>query len=325
MKKLINICIIASSINIYASSDLKEVISSDDAPLVNKTYYKLKRKWYSAKSGFTASVGSWYINWDQTSTSDKMLKNQNDSLDVNYDISASVAAVLTLKANYKLLSAKVEYYSTGMTAKKDEKISGLNANLSIVDIIPYMDTEFRLSSANFEGSIQSNSSNGTFKTQVNKFDLIVYPFNKYLGFGYRKYSYDFPQDLYLVKNSDDSILTKGLANVKYDGNFYTVALDNKRLKERGFMYSALAGVGKLTPSAVGYDQYLEKSDAKFADLFLGYGITTKKRGLRLSFIAGYSYNKIETKAQIKDSQDYTLMTQFNTEFHGPFAQVAIIY
>jgi hypothetical protein len=146
-----------------------------------------------------------------------------------------------------------------------------------------------------------------------------------LGVGYRKYKYDLPQDVYLVKNSDNTVLINGLIDVEYSGDFITIALDNKRLKEEGFLYSAIVGIGQFTPSAEGYDKYLEEQDAKFAELFVGYGVVTNKRGLRLSLTGGYKYNKIQTDAKLKDNEDYTLMTQFDTELHGPFVQITIIY
>jgi hypothetical protein len=334
MKKLLVGCVIVSSC-LYGSGDLQEQITNADAPITSKAYFALKHKWYDTKSGASVSLGTWHVMWDQSSTSSDILTNKNDALNVNYDIEDSLASVLTIKANYRLLAMSLEYYSTGVTAKDDEEVSGLNLGLTVTDLIPYIDTEFRVNSANFKGSIlateQSDGttasetpSSGKFETQLNIYDFIIYPFNKYVGFGYRKYKYDFPQDMYVMRNSDNSGISRGLANIEYSGDFATVIVDNKRRVDDGIIYSAMYGQGKLIPKASGYENWLEDSDATLSELFLGYGYKTKNQGVKFNFVLGYKYNKIETTMNKKDGA-YTLATQFDTEFHGPFVKFALIY
>jgi len=331
MKKMLLISIIGANL-LYGVGDLKEKITDEDATFLDTTYHKIEKKWFNTPSGASISVGTWMINWDQKSTSIDMLTNKNSALDVSYDIKSSLATTRGLKANYRLISAKAEYYSTGITAKDDEEVKGLNIGLSATDLIPYIDTEFRLNSADFKGSIKAKKadgtnvapSNGIFKTQLNIFDFIIYPFNKYVGFGYRKYKYDFPQDMYLLRNSDNTSISAGLLNIDYDGSFYTINIDNKRYKNNGFIYSLSAGVGTLTPKAKGFEAYIEDSDAKFADAFLGYTSITLNRGIKFSYTVGYKYNKIQTNAN-KNNKTYTLLTEFNSSFHGPFVQIAFVY
>ena len=263
-------------------ADIKTVTTKTLSEQAIDKYKKKKKEWDEKKSGFTLDAGAWLINWDQTSTARDMLTNKSDALIVDYNIDKSVAAVVKLNANYKLISGSLEYYTNNQTAKDNEEVSGLNAGLSIINMIPHISTEFRFTSANFKGSILAQESNGTvaneqpssgtFETELDLFDFIVYPFNNYVGVGYRRYNYDFPHDAYLIRNSDNQGITRGLMNVEYDGSFYTVAIDNKRFVDdeinyNGIVYSIIAGVGKLTPKASGYEKYITDSDARFADIY----------------------------------------------------------
>ena len=277
---------------------------------------------------FNLEAGGWYIDWEQTSTSSDFVKK--DALDVKYDIDKSIAAVIRGDLDiFNGINGSFEYYTTKLSSNDKKEIKGYNIGLSILDKIPYIDVETKIIKSDFKGSIEavdtsdeSTLSSGTFKTKVNIWDFIVYPFNKYVGVGYRLYKYDFPQDVYLIRNSDDTLLKKGLINVEYKGHFYTLSVNNRRftsnLKEyKGFVYDITGGVGKLEPKAPGFDKYIEKSDASFLDLYGGYSYKVNEATKAYGITLGFRYNKIETKAN-KTSGDYSLMTEFNTEFYGPF-------
>ena len=307
----------------------------------NAQYKEKKKEWDEKESGFTIDAGAWFISWDQTSTGANLITNKSDGLDVKYTINDSVAAVATLRTNYKLISGSLQYYTTKATAKDNEEISGLNLGFVAMNFIPNLSTEFRMVKADFKGHIEATErsngtiaaespSSGTFETQLNIWDFIVYPFNDYVGFGYRKYRYDFPQDMYVMRNSDNLGISRGLLNVEYDGSFVTLAVDNKRLidkktKYNGIVYSITAGVGELEPKAAGFEEWIETSDAKFVDLLLAYSYKHKsKSGIGAGFDIGYRYNKIETTAN-KHSGTHSLLTEFITEFHGPFVNLVLSY
>ncbi|MBU0720437.1 hypothetical protein KJ877_03785 [bacterium] len=282
-------------------------------------------------SGISFDAGMWYMTWDQTSTASDMLLNSSDALDTTYNIENSPAAVANLNMSYRYLSGNFEYY-------QNKDISGMNLGLSLLELIPYLNLEFRYVKADFKGDIASKLSSGgaissgTFETKLDIADVIVYPFNEYIGFGYRTYKYEVPQDVYVINNSDGSLVAggAGLIDISYEGSFYTAVLDNKRMVDtktnyNGLVYSASFGIGKLKPKASGYEEWITESDAQMFDILVGYSYKTKSdTGFGYGLGAGYRYNKIETTAN-KTSATYSLLTEFNTEFHGPFIDVTISY
>ena len=335
-------------------ADKKDIDSEKDktiSQLAQDKYSEKKQEWDEKESGISLEIGTWFVSWDQTSTAKNMLSNQNDALNVKYNIDSSLAAVATLSMNYKLISGKVEYYKTAATESQNEEVSGLNAGLSILDLVPHLSAEMRLITADFKGGIEATESDGTvstyqptdgnFETKLHIWDFIVYPFQDSIGIGYRKYNYEVPLDFYLTDNSNDTAVkidvdgdgiidTIGLIDVELDGNFITLVADNKRLLDKrtsynGIIYSIIAGVGKLDQKAAGFEEWIEKSDAKFIDALLGYKIKYKTdSGVGLGFTAGYRYNKLEIEANKKEGT-YSLLTEFNTEFHGPYINLVLSY
>lgn len=293
--------------------------------------------------GFSANIGTWFVGWDQTSTASNMLSNSADALNVNYNINNSMATAVNFHINYGLVSGNMEYYND-INSKKDEKTTGASLGLSALDFINNLSTEVRIVKAEFDGQMSGTlpTANGeaTFETELEVMDFILYPYNHYVGLGYRKYKYDFPQDVYLIRNSDSTTLpiqdkygvehSGGLLNINYKGHFYTLVVDNQRLVSteddyQGIVYSAIAGIGKLKPSASGYDEWITESDARFIDASLGY--TYNKLGgnnYNLGVTAGYRYNQIKTEAS-KTSGTHSLITEFETKFHGPFVKLVYSY
>lgn len=305
------------------------------------------------KNILSFNVGLWNMNWNQTSTSASMLKDPSDALDMNYNIDSSIAYVLALKFDYAHFNGSIEYSSdtTGSTnGEDDESIQNLNVGLSMLDYIPNLNAEVRYTKSNFKGQMNSkDASSGeyassSFETKVDIFDIIIYPFNKYVGVGYRKYKYEFPQDAYITNSSGDLLKTekgdaKGVLDLAYEGYFYTLVLDNKKMVDvkpeyNGFVYSLIIGMGKLTPSAgeneiidsdgaAYFDTYLGDSDATFYDVLVGYSYKSKmNNNFAYGLTAGYRYNKIETEAsESVDNNGYSMRTKFNTEFYGPFVNI----
>lgn len=285
----------------------------------------------SQPSGMVLDVGAWYMTWDQTSTASDMLQNSADALDTTYKIDNSVAALLNLNLNYQYLAGTLEYYQSN-------DISGFNADISLLHLIPYLNLEFKYVKADFKGDIASKlssggaSSTGDFKTKLDIIDIIAYPFNDYLGLGYRTYKYEVPQDVYVINNSTGALVANGagLLDINYEGSFYTAVVDNKRLVKtktnyNGVVYSASYGIGKLKPKASGYEQWITESDATMMDVLVGYSYKTKQNdGFGYGVGAGYRYNKIDTTAN-KASGAYSLLTEFNTEFHGPYVDITMSF
>ena len=284
-------------------------------------------------SMFSADVGLWYITWDQTSTATDFLQNSSDALNTAYNIDSAAAAMLDLNFNYEFFSANLEYYNSG-------DVDGLNFDMALLGLIPYVNVELRYVKANFNGDIDvvrasdGATSAGTFESPLEIIDLILYPFNEYIGIGYRTYKYEVPQDFYIINNVTGAMVPSGsgLVDVSYEGSFYTMAVDNKkqvsnRSSYKGLVYSATFGIGKLDPKTDGFGTWTAESDATFYDIQVGYSYKIKSpSGFGYGLGAGYRYNKIDTEANTASNADnYSLMTEFNTEFHGPFIDATISF
>ncbi len=291
----------------------------------------------TAEPMFSADIGFWHINWQQTSTSAETLLATSDRINTVYNIEPALAAKLKLSFNYKFISSSTEYFNS-------DGASGLGVNISLLELVPFVNFELRYLKANFKGKLdavrQSDSerSSAEFESPLEIIDIIVYPFNKTLGIGYRNYQYEVPQDVYLVNNSTGSLVTAagvrnmGLVDVSYEGHFVTLILDNKKdvLAQKnysGFVYSVIVGYGQLKPKTAGFDRWMAASDATFHDIEIGYSFnkqTAGRFGYGIDF--GYRYSKIETTAnQAKNSDNYSLMTEFNTEFKGPFVDIRVSF
>ena len=298
-------------------------------------------------------VGTWYMSWQQTSQASSMLKDKNDALNVNYNIDNSLAQVVKLNLNYSYLNAKIEYMNNTLTTSKEQTASSFNLGLTLLDLIPYINVELRYVKAEFSGTMSATDNagvdqnqaygKGTFDADVDIADVIIYPFNEYVGVGYRNYNYAFPQDVYITHDESGESILSALAHLKYEGYFYTIALDNQRLidtisKYNGVVYTAMYGVGKLTPHTVSnakvtkenaklIDSYLGKNDAQFIDIMVAYRYKQPKtKNFGYGLTVGYRYNKIQTEAGSKVNNDgYSIRTKFDTEFYGPFVGVEVSY
>lgn len=297
-------------------------------------------------------VGTWYMSWRQTSQASSMLSNDKDALNINYSIDNAIAQTIKMNLNYRYINAKLEYIDS-ISSKNEQKTSSFNLGLSILELIPYLNIELRYVKAKFSGAMSATDNNGidknqeygkgTFDADVDIADIIFYPFNDYVGLGYRNYSYAFPQDVYVTNDTTGKSILGSLAHIKYKGYFYTLALDNKRLvdkedKYNGVVYTATYGIGQLTPHSITnskstkedtklIDSYLGKNDAQFIDVMFGYKYKQKKSEFfGYGITTGYRYNKIETKSGSKINNDgYSIRTKFNTEFYGPFIGLEISY
>ena len=290
---------------------------------------------------FNLHTGMWYIDWMQTSTSSNILKSSDIGHDVTYEIENPLAMVVNLNLNYRNIFFNLEYYNNR------EDIDGVDFNLALLDLVPFVNFELRYIKANFAGKFFQKPSNiskeealetenyasSDFKTPLEIVDMIVYPFNKYIGVGYRLYNYELPQDTYLIKNRDNSLEKIGSSDLQYKGDFYTLVVDNYKdiesnIDYKGVVYSTIVGIGTLTPKDLKYqdlNKYTTESDATFYDIQLGYRYSSSKQfdfsyGLEI----GYRYNKIETKSNKTDGE-YSLITEFSSEFHGPFLDISVKY
>lgn len=287
---------------------------------------KIVDKWNNSENALDIEAGGWYTSWTQISKSSKII---NNGIKVNYNIDDTLASVVKIRGQYRLLSGSLKYYNSKNSTGEEGSVKGYSFAASALDFLPCLSAEFRLIRASFDGSINAIApengakSSGTFSTEVKIADIILYPFSNYIGIGYRKYKYDFPLDMYVLENKTKNIIISGLANVEYDGHFFEVVLDNSRLnqKESKFIYSISAGVGTLDAKAEGFEQYLTSSNAKFIEAMVGYSFKHQISNVKYSINGGYRYNYLST--EYKTEGDYTMITEFSSKFTGPFLQFAI--
>lgn len=299
-------------------------------------YNKKVDEWNQAESGVSLDVGAWYMMWDQTSDASNRFSDAN-RINMKYNIDDSMASFASLKGNYKLISAKLEYISTKPTSgsKSDDEMSAVSFGVFGAGLIPNIDVKIDYVGTKFKGSLEAtkvsnnDTSSGTFETDLKIWDFAIYPYNKYVGVGYRKYKYEVPQDMYVVNNTTNAVAIAGLADIDYDGDFVTLTVDNKKQIEplkthSGVVYALTVGKGTLDASSVGYEQYLTKSDATFYDLSLAYNYKKKNADyMGYGFDIGYRYNSISTKANQEGS--YSMITEFTSEFHGPFVNMVMSF
>jgi len=343
MKKIVLSLAVCASVSFANEGLLDELgvsafLSSESESILGEFGIPSKQE----ESMLSVDAGMWYISWNQASTASDMLKNASDAINTTYNIESSLAYVMKLNLKYKYLSWSTEYYNKASASSSADEASGLNIGISLLDYIPYINVEMKYVKADFKGGINAirasdgATSDGSFATTLNIADIIIYPFNDYLGFGYRSYEYEVPQDLYLIDNSDGTLAgISGIDDINYKGSFYTVVLDNKRIvdvktNDNGLVYSASYGIGKLSPTSTtnaALNKYYAESDAQYYDVLVGYAYKVKsKDSFDYGVTVGYRYNKIVTSAnKASNSDNYSLITEFNTEFHGPIINLTLSY
>lgn len=301
--------------------------------LANESIFgELGRTQDEKPSMFSAEVGLWNITWIQTSTSADFLNNPADAINTTYTIDDSLAVTLKLNFNYEFISANMEYFNS-------KGATGLGFDVALLELIPYANVELRYVNSNFKGSLYAKrESDGVvfdqaFESPLNIVDIIVYPFNKYIGIGYRYYKYELIEDAYMINNSTGNLIDSGFMYVNHEGTFYTLSLDNKkevssRKNYEGMVFSVLLGYGELESITNLFPaEATAPSDALFYDLILGYSYNVQDdNGYGYGLGVGYRYNKIYTTANKSTNQyDISVMTEFLTDFHGPYVDVSVSF
>jgi hypothetical protein len=345
MNKKLTLSLLTSAILItssIASEDTKEPSLLDNPEqFAKETLHKKIDEWNKATSSFTIDAGVWYMMWDQNNDiSNSKVTDHASYAKTDYDIDNTIATVVKLKGNYKLISGSLEYYSGSASTKTDEDVSSVAFGVFAVGLIPHVNVAFNMTKSTFERGeytydyktpLDTYDGKALFKTNTTIVEMNIYPYNDYLGIGYRNYQYEVPAQFAVVNNG--SVVNVGLMDTKLNGKFIQLALDNKKqtdkiLNYKGIVYSATIGKGTFDMDSVsqpGLDSYLSELDATFVETSIGYTYNNKKsKDLSLGFNAGYRYNKITTD-DVNLNQSVKLTTTFDTVFHGPYVNMVLSF
>lgn len=291
----------------------------------------------------------WFASWEQVSTAADRFGT--DAIVVNYDIEDSVAYGFELSIGYDGYSLSMESIQQSQTdSGRDDKLSQTKFAFLASEIVEGISLDFQMVQGSFEGFIDGvanngNTGTGTFETDLNIQDLSIL-FYKGFGIGVRSIDYDVPQDLYLINNAapNTSLLT-GFEEISYSGTFVQlVAMSEDRYHtnhkaKSGLSYVFRYGIGELDPSG----QFLEATEAtlignssiaanenimqadssSFIEADLSYYMNKKWFDSDVKMHFGYRYTQWE--ASFTSNSDYSLVTDFETSFSGPYVSFAGVF
>ena len=109
---------------LVASLLLSALAVAEESSFISKTIAQKSAEWDKAGVNYKMELGAWYINWSQNSRSGN--KFPDNAINMDYNIDKSLATVVKLKGNYKLIPFAFEYYTSGITAEKDQEADGFS-------------------------------------------------------------------------------------------------------------------------------------------------------------------------------------------------------
>lgn len=295
-----------------------------------------------------AQYTPWLASWEQESTAATRFGNK--AVDVDYKIDSTLAHSVRIDMSlydfgYTIENVKVP--EEGDLGNKALSYLAMGINYTGITNTEF---EYRLLQSQFEGYIDGNYNGrtgvGTFETDTNLHDFAVI-FKPGLGFGYRYFDYEVPQDVYVVgPNNPNTPITQGFADMHYtahyltgiyrDGDVFNTAENTSMGLDLNFRF----GYGIMQPDGdflettektlrdanfLGADEELmEDGDTWFYDLdvrgFKQFDISSEVTG---AFALGYRVSYLQAEFDAKG--DYSLVADFETTFSGPYAHIEVSY
>ena len=323
-------CFLVSGV-LSADETLEEIEAAGKNKL-NELVQRIDDKSYVKFSG---SYTPWLVNWKQKSTSASRF--DQDAISVNYAIEDSIAHSAKLSIDILTIEFDLEVIDVPETneSSADNSLSALNMGLNFTELVGDTYMSYHYTGVKFKGAIfgddnQGRTGTGKFETDANTHEVLI---NTHfgLGIGYRDFSYDLPQDIYLIHSTNpNTSLFSGFANVEYTAGFYMARFNNSNLfqaqsDELQIGTNIAYGIGKME---VGGDfitgikselntDLVGDADASILEIniygimpfFTGYGFTTY-------LTAGYKSEVIT--AEYAELEGYSLVTDFETSFSGPY-------
>lgn len=283
-----------------------------------------------------ASYSPWFVTWEQNSTAASRFGS--DAINVNYQIDSTLAHMgrveIDILDTFTFDFNLVELPEDSST--ESNALSALSFGINYTDFIGETSLQYRYTQASFEGQIRGDLnkdkvSTGSFETDALSHDIVLMT-KWHIGLGYRSFSYELPQDVYLVKkDSPNTALLSGFVDMDYDADFYQVVYQHDDLFGGSNLpitvgVSFRYGIGTMTPSSniiTQVEQSLGQKVINDADaslfefnLYADY-VIYKKDSLEGNIRFGYRSESME--AEFDAGSEYSLVTDFETNFSGPYA------
>ena len=314
--------------------DLKAMVSEQVDEVINSD-----EKLWSVKVAYSP----WFVNWSQKSTAASRFGS--DAIDVNYSIDGAVAHSARIEATFWKLGTDLNLVQLPEgSAGSQQALSYLSAGVNYSDLIGETTIGYRYEQGSFQGYISGadndgKTGTGTFETDVTSHDITL--ITKWgLGIGYRAFNYEVPQDVYLVNTSNNTVIESGFADMHYEANFLTLIFRREELLKPDVAKFNLGlelryGLGSMTPSGDFVDEtkaalrdnniddnIIEDADASFIEAdFYAYMPLIQNDIVDSEFRLGYRIDTLTAEFG-EGSGDYALMTDFETEFSGPYIAVS---
>ncbi len=293
-------------------------------------YSSGEKPWWGMKVAYSP----WFVQWQQTSTAANRFGG--NAINVDYTIDGAIAH--SARIEFKLFDAGADLNLVELpkgSAGEGQALSYLSMGVNYTELVGNTELHYRFEKGSFTGFINGadNSGNigtGTFETDVVSHDIALLT----------QWGYEVPQDVYLINTGTQALLQSGFVDMNYDADFYTLIFTRDELLKKDTANFNLGlelryGIGTMTPSGDFVDQtkqalrdgdlddnIIEDADASFLELDVYaymplFPVDTVTSELR----AGYRSNTLTANFG-EGSGDYALVTDFETEFSGPYVALS---
>lgn len=332
--------VLASGSN-YPSSDLHKEDNDSPQVRIEKSELQSVTETDQFWLGATARISPWMAAWQQKSTAAKRFGR--DALKVDYSIDTTLILASSFSVRIHDFTFDLEVMDKTESEKEGEKaLSYLSSGFKYAGIGDSLAFEFGYLRGRFNGLFNAEANDG--REGVSKFstDLVVQDYlllhDTGFGLGYRFLNYELPQDVYLVHRSQpNNVLLSGFENFEYRGDFAQALMrsDDRVVSANqashtgvNFSYELRLGYGVIEPGGK-YLETAESANGKLMDKGKSYFYEldvafyrvfeyTSRRSVRLDL----GYRASFLNAEFNAGSEYSLVTDFETSFKGPYFTLA---
>lgn len=294
--------------------------------------------WWSLKLAYSP----WFVNWRQISTA--ATRFGSEAINVDYTIDGAIAQSARIEFNLFDLGAELNLVEIPKeTAGEGQTLSFLSLGLNYANFFGSTELQYRFEKGSFTGFIDGagnggNAGNGAFETDVVSHDITLLT-SWGVGIGYRSFAYELPQDVYLINTNTQVLLHAGFVDMNYDADFYTLFFARDELLKPDAANFNLGlqfryGIGRMVPSGEFLadtkqalrdgnldDDIIEDADASVLELdFYAYMPLFPSERITNEIRFGYRSNTM-TASFSEGGGDYALVSDFETQFSGPYVAI----
>ncbi len=334
---LVPLCLLSSIAysneqDLLASESNESALAVEEGAIENESVFWL---------GATARLSPWLASWQQKSTAAKRFGR--NALNVDYAIDQSIIVSASFSVRVKSFTFDLELIDKTEAAEQGEKaLNYLSMGVNYSDLSENLSFELGYIQGSFDGFFSAEANNGSegeasFSTELIVQDLLIIH-NSGFGLGYRYMSYDLPQDVYLVHETNpNTVLLSGFENFEYTGHMAQALVrsadrmaNESSIDSTGVnvSYEARAGLG-LMESGGEYLATAENANGKLMDtgsvFFYEFDVAiyrnfdfASNRNARIDL----GYRASFLSAKFDPDTEYSLVTDFETSFNGPYLSVA---